>query len=302
MSAFWDSWRKEIIRGATLFCGVLVIGFFVHYVVGRGRQVVGTNLPAALRDLRSQFDPDGGGGPRTTGATWTYRAKIAPHQWVWIHNTRGSITVDPARADSLQITAVKTYSSSDTGSVHLVAVPYDGGIAVCAVWPGNDGSCRPGKDVRSGRTHGNDVAVDFTVRLPPRVRLGAMTQIGDVHVKGVSAPLFVGTVSGDLDAETTQGPVSAFSVNGNVRVRMRAFGDTGAVSVVTVNGSVTAELPSRLDADVEAKTINGSITTDYPLTVTGRFTSHSLKGTVGGGGRDVHITTVNGSVTLKKAI
>jgi DUF4097 and DUF4098 domain-containing protein YvlB len=96
--------------------------------------------------------------------------------------------------------------------------------------------------------------------------------------------------------------VSAFSVNGNVRVRMRAFGDTGAVSVVTVNGSVTAELPSRLDADVEAKTINGSITTDYPLTVTGRFTSHSLKGTVGGGGRDVHITTVNGSVTLKKAI
>ena len=33
MSAFWDAWRKEIIRGATLFGAVLVLFFLVRYAV-----------------------------------------------------------------------------------------------------------------------------------------------------------------------------------------------------------------------------------------------------------------------------
>lgn len=302
MSAFWDTWRTEIIRGATLFFSVLAIGFFAHYLLGRARQGVVEGIPAAMRDLRSEFDPDAGGGPRATGGTWTYHAKVAPKQWVWIHNRRGSVTVEPAKGDSLQVTAVKTYRSSDTASVRLVTAPYDGGIAVCAVWPGQDAACGPGKSFTSGRSHGNDVAVDFTVRVPAGVGVGAITQVGDVHVTGASAPVVAATVSGDLNAETTHGPVNAVSVNGNVHARMNAFGDTGGVSVVTVNGSVTAELPQSLDADVQATTINGSITTDYPLTASGRFTSHKLQGTVGKGGREVKITTVNGSITLKKAI
>jgi DUF4097 and DUF4098 domain-containing protein YvlB len=87
-----------------------------------------------------------------------------------------------------------------------------------------------------------------------------------------------------------------------VHVRITAFGDTGAVSIVSINGSVTAELPPELDADVEAHTVNGSIATEYPLPVSGKFTGHELKGRVGRGGREVHITTVNGAIRLKKAL
>jgi hypothetical protein len=303
MSTFWNAWRKEIIRGGALFLGVLAIGLFVHHLAVSARTIVTAGIPAALRDLPHDFIPDEGEGGRArlTGGTWTYRAKVAPKQWVWIRNTRGTITVEPARGDSLRVTAVKTYRSSDTASVQLIAVPYDGGVTVCAVWPGNDGGCSPGKGFRSGRTHRNDVAVDFTVRLPARVALGATTQVGDVRVSGASGPLELATVSGEVDAETALGSVSAVSVNGSVHTRVHAFGDTGGVSLTTVNGSVTAELPQQLDADVEANTINGSIVTDYPLVVQGKFTSHSLKGTVGRGGHEVHIQTVNGSVTLKKA-
>jgi DUF4097 and DUF4098 domain-containing protein YvlB len=104
-----------------------------------------------------------------------------------------------------------------------------------------------------------------------------------------------------VDAETAQGPVKATSMNGSVRVRMDAFGDTGAVSLTTVNGSVTAELPPRLDAHVSAKTINGAIATEYPLTVNGKFMGHDVEGTLGRGGREVRLETVNGSVHLHKA-
>jgi len=112
--------------------------------------------------------------------------------------------------------------------------------------------------------------------------------------------LVAATVNGAIDAETSAGPVRAMSVNGSVRARMSAFGDTGEVSLLTVNGAATAELPRRLDADVEATTMNGSIETDYPLEVTGKIGKH-LRGTVGAGGRKVHITTVNGAISLKKA-
>jgi hypothetical protein len=306
MSTFWHAWRKEIIRGAALFCAVLGVWLFARYLAARVRQGVASGLPAALGELRSAFDPEAGGGrhgARTTGAPWTYRTRLAPQQWVWIRNTRGSITVEPAAGDSVAVTAVKTYTSGDTASVRLVAAPYEGGIAICAVAVGSDQRCGPdesGYELR--RPHHTDVAVDFTVRLPRRARLGATTVLGDVHVTEAHAPLVLHTVSGDVDAVTTRGPVSVRSVNGGVRVRITAFGDTGAVSIVSINGSVTAELPPQLDADVEARTVNGSITTDYPLPVDGKFTAHELKGRVGRGGRDLHITTVNGSIKLKKAV
>ncbi|HYT04920.1 MAG TPA: DUF4097 family beta strand repeat-containing protein [Gemmatimonadales bacterium] len=301
MSAFWDAWRKDIIRGAALFVAVLAVGLCVRYLVVRVRQGVTDRLPMALRDLRDNFDPELLAGARDTGEAWTYRAKILPNQWVWVRNTNGSVKVEAGKGDSLEVRAVKTYRRSDPASVRLVAVPYEGGVSICAVWKHGEGGCGPGEEVKQGSAHGSDVAVAFTVRLPRRVRVGATTVNGGVHVLGASAPIVARTVSGDVDIETSAGPVSAASVNGGVRVRMRTFGDTGAVSLFTVNGPVTAELPARLDAEVDASTVNGSIDTDYPLSVTGKYVSHKLHGTVGSGGRVVHITTVNGSINLKKA-
>jgi len=302
VSAFWDTWRKEIIRGAALFCTVLVIGFAVHAAHRAVHDTVMNDLPVALRDLRSEFTRDDGGPGRSTAATWTYHAKLGAKQWVWIRNTRGSVTVEPSKGDSLQVSAVKTYRSSDTASVRLVAVPYDGGIAVCAIW-GSESGCGPGQgDIQFRGGRHNDVAVDFTVRLPRNAGLGATTMVGDVHVMAAHGPLVIHTVSGDVDVATAKGPVKVESMNGDVRVRVEAFGDTGGVSATTINGSVTAELPAQLDAQVEATTVNGSINTDYPLTVNGQFTGRNVKGTLGRGGREVHLKTVNGSIKLKKAV
>lgn len=301
MRAFWEAWRTEIIRGATLFCVVLAVGLSIRYLVARTRERVVNRLPEALREIRGELDPDAEGGPRTTGATWTVHSKLTPKHGLWIRNIRGSVTVEPTKGDSVQIVAVKSYRSSDTARVRLIAVPSDGGLTVCALWPGSPGTCTPEGEYKSGGTGRSDVVVDFTVGLPRGVRLDAKTVFGDVHVAGASAPLTIQTVSGDVDVETSQGPVKVGSINGDVHARVRGFADTGGVAITTVNGSVTSELPTALDADVEAHTINGSISSDYPLTPGGKFTSHSLKGTLGRGGREVRITTVNGSIQLKKA-
>jgi putative adhesin len=297
MRAFWEAWRTEIIRGATLFCLVLALGLSIRYLVARTRERVVNRLPEALRQIKSELDADAGDGPRSTAGTWTYRGRLAPKHGLWIRNTRGSVLVEGGKGDSVQISAVKTYRSSDTGSVRVVAVPSDAGLTVCAVWAGSSGDCTADRSSRTGRMGGSDVAVDFKVRLPRGVRLDAKTVIGDIHVAGATAPLDIRTVSGDIDVETAQGPVNIASVNGDVHASIRGFADTGGVSITTVNGSVTSELPPALDADLDVHTIHGSIYTDYPVTVSG----HSVKGTLGRGGRAIHVTAVNGSIQLKKA-
>lgn len=302
MRAFWEAWRTEIIRGATLFCVVLAVGLSIRYLVARTKERVVSHLPEAIREIKSELDAGAGDGPRATGGTWSYRARLAPKRRLWIRNAHGSITVEPGSGDSVRVTAVKTYGSSDTASVRLVAVPYASGIAVCALWPA-DAECGPSEGgFKVSRRHHNDVAVDFTVRLPRDVGLRADNFVGDIQVTGARGPLEIHTVSGDVDAATAKGPVTVESMNGNVHIRVESLGDTGGVSAKTINGSVTAELPARLDADVQANTVNGSIVTDYPLTVNGKFAGHDVAGTVGRGGRKVSLKTVNGSIKLKKAV
>jgi hypothetical protein len=313
LSSFWQTWRREIIRGGVLFVGVIAVGLCVRYVVARAKEGVAHGLPALrnLRQLRGLGNGnfnigDMSAGPRTTAPKWTYSLRVGPKQWVWIRNANGAVHVEPGTGDLVQVTAVKSYRQSDPASVRLQAVPYAGGVAICALWPGS-GGCAPGEgaaDGPGGGMHrgpggGNDVAVDFTVRVPRRVRVGAITVNGSVTITGASAPVVAASVNGAVDAETSAGPVTATSVNGSVHARVRAFSDTGEVSLTTVNGSATAELPAKLDAEVEASTLTGGIETDYPLTVTGKV-GKQMQGTLGAGGRKVHITTVNGSITMRK--
>ena len=47
--------------------------------------------------------------------------------------------------------------------------------------------------------------------------------------------------------------------------------------------------------------MNGDIETDFPLTVTGKISRRKLEGTIGGGGRLLELSTVNGGIELRKA-
>ena len=70
----------------------------------------------------------------------------------------------------------------------------------------------------------------------------------------------------------------------------------GPWALTTVNGSIAARLPATVDADVSAALVNGVMSSDYPLTETSPGEWH---GTIGSGGRELDMNTVNGSIELK---
>lgn len=291
---FWLRWRTDIVRGVLILGVVFGIGMFVRSMMGRGR--------AALSNFGQQFDTDFLGADRNHGQPWMYVTPLAVQRTLWLRNINGSITVTPTDDKKVEIHAERTFRHSAVDSVQIVTAESDRGLTVCAVWPGRSSTCGPdGRFSSQGQMNGNDVAVVFEVRLPHGVRLDASTINGDVSVEGAGAPVGVATVNGDVTVETANGPVSAVTVNGDAHATMHGFAGPGDVKVTTVHGDVEIDLPSGTDAVVDGHTVAGDISSEFPLTVTGKFASHSLSGTLGKGGRQIHITTVTGDVNLHEA-
>jgi cytoskeletal protein CcmA (bactofilin family) len=290
---FWLRWRGEILRGTMIFLVVVGGGFFVRSVVGRGRE--------KLEGLRDQFNTDFLAADRQRAEPWHYTADLAPQRTLWLRNINGSIAVDSAEGNKLEITAERTFKHSSVDSVQILTSTSEHGLTVCAMWPGRAVQCGPdGHYSTDGGVHGNDVALVFTVRLPAGVKLDASTVNGDVEVNGATAPVDAGTVNGDIAIETAHGPVRAATVNGDVAAVLHGFSGPGDVNVATVHGDASLTLPDKLDAVVEGHTVAGDINTDYPLVVSGKFASHTIGGTLGKGGRRLNLNTVTGDVELRR--
>jgi len=143
------------------------------------------------------------------------------------------------------------------------------------------------------------VQVDFTVHVPAGVRFAGHTVNGDVNADGIGADVKAATVNGSVDIRTS-GFAEASTVNGNITCRLGRSSFENAVEFETVNGSITIEMPDGLNADFRASTVNGSIDSDFPILVTGKVSRRSLRGSIGDGGPELRLSTVNGSIRLRK--
>lgn len=298
----WIGWRRDIFRFLAVCAGALVLGLMINRVVAVTRHRISPDIPRGVEGLVGALDADFLSGPRTTAQTWTHRQVIAPGRTLWIRDMNGSIAVSPAAGESLSIKAVKTFGHSSPDSVHMVTVPVEGGgVAICAVWTGAGGSCGPGDTYNQKHIRHDDVAVEFTIRLPKGVRIDASTVNGGVQIVGAQAAASASTIDGAVSVETSRGPVHGTTINGNVRAVIRGSQDSGAVHLTTVNGGITLELPAEADATIEARTLNGSIDSDFPLEVSGKFVGHHASGAIGHGGREIELRSVNGEIRLRKA-
>ena len=107
-------------------------------------------------------------------------------------------------------------------------------------------------------------------------------------------------MNGGVEVSTTK-TAEASTVNGSIKVRMDAEASKEDLEFSTVNGGITVEFAGDVDADVSASTVNGDIQTDFPIMVKGSISRRRVQGTLGHGGRDLKLETVNGSIRLLKS-
>jgi hypothetical protein len=260
--------------------------------------------PAALAALVLVLAPAVlGAQDRQSERAFTLNERVPAGQWLRVRNVIGEVRVRAATGDRVEIVGTKTWRRGDPAVVRIEhRKSPDGSILVCAFWTENATCDEDGYRSRGeGRSHrNNDVAVDFEIRLPRGVHIGAWSVNGEVSVEGATGEVEAGSVNGGVDATSSGGPVQASSVNGTVHARMGRVGGTEDLNFSSVNGNVIAEFGEDIDAQVELSTVNGRFQTDWPVTISGRVDPRRLRATIGKGGRRIRMSTVNGNVELRK--
>lgn len=230
-----------------------------------------------------------------------WHGSLAGGKTLEVRGISGRIRATRAGGSEAEVTATKRARRSDPDDVEIKVTEDGEGVLICAVYPTRRGSSSCERD----RGHGdnirdNDVEVNFEVRVPAGVEFVGTTVNGDVSALDLPARARVSTVNGDVEVSTS-GLAEATTVNGSVTATIGKADWTGDLDFTTVNGGITLTLPADLDADIRASTVNGSVDSDFPITIQGRMSPRSLRGRIGKGGRDLELTTVNGSIRLRKS-
>lgn len=252
------------------------------------------------------------GGAGTAGAQerqsddsfrWTGRA--VQGQWIFVRNLNGNVRMEATSGNQIEVRAIKRWRRGDPDAVRIQVARYgpaDRDVVVCALW-GSESVCREDeyRNRSSGnRSRSNDVSVEFIVAVPRGLNLRSETVNGSVDISGATGQVRANSVNGNIKATSAGGPVVARAVNGNVHATMGSARGSEDLSYTSVNGNVLVEFSGDLDAELEMSTVNGGFETNFPLALKGRINPRHIKATLGSGGRQVKLSTVNGNVTLRR--
>jgi hypothetical protein len=243
-----------------------------------------------------------GGLPYVAAQTdFQWHGQIPAGQSIEIKGVNGDIRAGQAGATEVEVTATRSARRSNPAEVRFEVVPHGGGVTICAVYPSATGRepnrCEPGKGGGHSTTRNNDTVVRFEVRVPAGVNFVGHTVNGEVEGESLQGDAEGYTVNGSVKLSTT-GVALANTVNGSINVSMGRADWPGDATFHTVNGGIVLTLPGVLNAELRANTVNGDITTDFPIAMTGTLNRRRLNGTIGSGGHELSVSTVNGSIKL----
>jgi hypothetical protein len=231
---------------------------------------------------------------------WEWQGNVDRGDAIEIKGINGGIKATGASGGQVTVSAIKKGKDDDPADVRIEVIEHSGGVTICAVYPdagGKKNECAPGDGGRLS-SKDNDVSVSFVVQVPAGVRFVGTTVNGEIEAGNLEADVVATTVNGGVKVSTS-GLVKATTVNGSIQASMGRANWDGKLSFNTVNGSITVNLPPGVNTEVSASTVNGSMNTDFPLTIKGRFSMKNMHGTIGSGGRELEMETVNGSIHLK---
>jgi DUF4097 and DUF4098 domain-containing protein YvlB len=129
-----------------------------------------------------------------------------------------------------------------------------------------------------------NVRVQYTVRVPAGVNFISRT------------------VNGRITADLPESPIAAASVvNGSIVASLANVDWSGTKEFTAVNGSIDIELPGETAATVRATAVWGALGNDFGIPVHRMLIGSWFEGNINGGGPRLALTTVNGSIHLRRS-
>jgi hypothetical protein len=259
-----------------------------------------------------------------------WRGSLPDGGLLTVKNIVGDITVVESRDDRVEVRAEKrSRGRGDPADVTFDVRESPSSTTICTVYRG-ESACE------NGNWNNMRTVVRYTIAMPAGVRLRASTGNGELSVEKAGAqvelstgngPIHIGetggrvtasTGNGDVEIEsargpvramsgngrifvsTSSGPVSATTGNGDIDVRMKSLSADADMDFRSGAGAVRVTLPPDFNGDVDASTGNGDLRTDFAIKLVGRLDPQHMRGTIGNGGRMIHLSTGNGRLEIRK--
>jgi hypothetical protein len=190
-----------------------------------------------------------------------------------------------------------------------------------------------GNIVRIGGDHRNlgNISIDYEIQAPADAYLDAGSGSGNVSDDGVGANAKLSTGSGSIHATGLQGGFTVSTGSGNIYAGQIGSGDvkastgSGSIELKNLHGGLqagtgsgnikvdgTPAAPWRLHTGsgsielwtgnagmtLDASTGSGSVHSDRDIVSRGTMDRHHVKGAIGAGGPEVHISTGSGNIRV----
>lgn len=139
---------------------------------------------------------------------------------------------------------------------------------------------------------GNDIDVDYTIRVPRSYNLTVKTAGGDLYVSDVNGAVNGHTSGGNVGATRVEGNVDLQTSGGNVKAEQVK----GELRLETSGGEVTA---MQVTGNVEAGTSGGNVlVSEVEGTVRAETSGGNVTVKVRGGNKGVHAETSGGDIEI----
>lgn len=145
-------------------------------------------------------------------------------------------------------------------------------------------------------------SVDYTLTVPRQAVLENVATVnGTVEIEGVAGAIKASSVNGHIALKSVEGDANLSTVNGHVEADFAKLA-ARTIKASSVNGPIALTLPAGAGAHLNLHSVSGSVHSDFDLPVkTARFgAGTNLDTTIGSGGPDIKLSTVNGGITLKR--
>jgi len=158
---------------------------------------------------------------------------------------------------------------------------------------------------------------NLSLKIPQDVKLKLGTvNDGDIEVENVRGELEISNVNGEIKLTNISGSVVANTINGDVTVSFSSVDPKAPMAFSTLNGDVKVTLPADTKANLKLKSDMGDVFSDFEIEIdktqpkvnkTTEPGMYKIKkddwvyGKINGGGPEMLMKTMQGSIYVKKA-
>ena len=220
---------------------------------------------------------------------WRQSFPLSPYGEITVENIRGSVRLigwDRAEV-AVEIRKFAPGQDMDLDSVGVDIVSGSEELTLRTVLEQKDGA---------------GIRVEFLLWVPRQAVVKYVgTLEGNVGLSGLSGTVSAQVLNGNVMARDLSGSAYLRANTGDVVASFSALPDKdGAVSLESITGNVTLELPRDANADLSLDTVAGEFVTPYPVLASDDPAEFGIRVRAGRGGVNIALVTVRGNIRVQE--